>query len=96
MDSQFISQLLQDHGTSGVLAFSLGWFIIKKLPQLIERHVDGVEKQFKAIRESLTSLSEREDDRHRELIAYINEVRVNGAADQQRNTQSRGSFRRGL
>ena len=96
MDSQFISQLLQDHGTSGVLAFSLGWFVIKKLPAMVERHLDSIDKHFKLIEDSLARLSEREDDRHRELVGYINEVKQNGTADQPRNTQSRGSFRRGL
>ena len=92
MDTQFISQLLQDHGTSGVLAFSLGWFIIKKLPLMVERHLDSIDKHFDAIKESLSSLSTREDERHRELIDYIRQERyTNGRPENEQGNTKRGT-----
>lgn len=75
MENQFISDLLQQHGSSGAFVGIIGWFVIKKLPQLIERHLDGLDKHFESITNALTHLSDREDERHRELINYINEVK---------------------
>ena len=73
MESEVISQILQQHGSTGAFVFIIGWFVVKKLPQLIERHLDSIDKHFESITGALTNLSDREDERHRELIAYIQE-----------------------
>lgn len=73
MEFEFINELLKTHGTSGVVSASIAWFVIKKLPKLIERHLDSVDKHFAGITKALTDLSSREDERHRELISYIQE-----------------------
>lgn len=73
MENEVFSQLLQTHGSSGAFVGIIGWFVIKKLPQLIERHLDSLDKHFESITEALTHLSDREDERHRELINYIQE-----------------------
>ena len=78
MEEQMISQLLQTHGSSGAFIAIMGWFVVKKLPKLIERHLDSIDNHFKAVTQALTSLSDREDERHRELIQYIQEVKKNG------------------
>lgn len=73
MEPDMISGLLQQHGSSGAFVGIIGWFVIKKLPKLIERHLDSVDKHFAGISRALTDISVRADERHRELISYIQE-----------------------
>ena len=71
MESEFINELIRTHGMSGAVAFSIGYFIIRKLPILIEKHLDNLNAHFEKMAESLDSVNTRADERHRELLNLI-------------------------
>lgn len=71
METELLERVIMQHGMSGVIAFSFGYFVIKKLPSLIERHLDSLDKHFEGIQRMMSDFDERHDERHKELMLLL-------------------------
>ena len=80
MDPVLIERLITQHGLSGVIAFCFGYFVIKKLPDLITRHLDSLDKHFDSIKDMMTDFDRRDSERHNEIMQFIEFIK-----DQKKN-----------